>query len=62
MSKTKKSAHVSRVLPLDARNALVEASQTHNPRTDPLRRQKAIEEATRRAKFLYPHLFKHPEI
>jgi len=53
---------VSTLLPPQVRQELVKAAAVDNVRTDPLRRQKAIERATQRAKFLCPHLFKHPEI
>lgn len=53
---------VANVLPADARDALVRAAATRNPPTDPLRRQIAIEEATKRAKFQYPHHFRYTEI
>lgn len=53
---------VANVLPPDARDALVKAAATKNDIADKLRRQKAIEKATQRAKFQYPHHFKHTEI
>lgn len=53
---------VAKVLPADARDALVKASATDNTAADRLRRQKAIEKATQRAKFQYPHHFKHTEL
>lgn len=49
------------VLPDDARTALVRAAQTVIPKSDPLARLKAIEQATVRAKFQYPQYFKHKE-
>lgn len=53
---------VSTLLPPHVRRELVAAASVKNTPTDRLRRQKAIEHATRRAKILCPHLFKHPEI
>lgn len=61
MSKPKKTV-VSTLLPPHVRQELVAAAAVKNDITDRLRRQKAIERATQRAKFLCPHLFKHPEI
>lgn len=50
---------VANVLPADARDALVRASQVKIPRSDALWRQKAIEEVTQRIKFQYPQFFRH---
>jgi hypothetical protein len=53
---------VAQLLPPDVRGELTRAAATYAPQSDPLRRQKAIEKATARAKFLYPQLFKHKEL
>lgn len=45
---------ISSLLPKDARDALVAASQLSNPR----QRQQAVQEAIERAQRRYPHLFK----
>ena len=62
MTEPQKAPVVSTLLPPHVRQELVAAAQVQNDHTDRLRRQKAIEHATRRAKILCPHLFKHPEI
>lgn len=49
----KRMPPVSTVLPKDAREALIEASQITNQRE----RWRAIEAATERAQWRYPHLF-----
>lgn len=46
------------ILPPDVRRMLIEAASLPIPKDDPLARQKAIERATARAKFKYPHLFR----
>lgn len=47
----------SRLLPEDARAMLQRAARTDIPRNDPLARQKAIEEAHRKVRTLYPEFF-----
>jgi hypothetical protein len=49
---------ISNLLPASVRNALVQASQTPIPATDPLARIKAIQKAIERAKQSHPHFFK----
>jgi hypothetical protein len=46
-----------RLLPEDARSMLQRAACTPNPPDDPLARQKAIEEANRRVRRMYPEYF-----
>lgn len=48
---------VSTLLPEDARAILRRAAATHIPADDTLARQKAIDEANRRVRRLYPQLF-----
>lgn len=49
---------LSNALPKDAVAHLVKAQQTPITAEDPLARQIAIEEVTKRIKLKYPHLFK----
>lgn len=49
---------IHRLLPPDAIRALQEAAKTPITAADPLARVKAIEQATRRIKRTYPHLFR----
>jgi hypothetical protein len=49
---------IANLLPPSVRDALVRASQTQIPDTDPLARIKAIQKAIERAKQTYPNLFK----
>lgn len=48
---------LSTTLPPDAVTALVSAAATPHSAADPLRRQKAIEQATQRIKRQYPQFF-----
>lgn len=47
----------SRLLPEDARAMLQRAARTPIPPDDPLARQKAVEEANRRVRRMYPEYF-----
>lgn len=47
----------SRLLPEDARAVLQRAACTPIPPDDPLARQKAVEEANRRVRRMYPEYF-----
>jgi hypothetical protein len=48
---------LSTVLPRDAALRLQQAAMTDSPATDPLRRQKAIEKATKQIQQQYPRFF-----
>ena len=52
------NAHVCEHLPFDARAQLVRASQTPITSGDLLARARAIEEASERIRYQYPHFFK----
>ncbi len=52
------NARVSEHLPFDARTQLVRASQTPITSGDLLARARAIEEASTRIRYQYPHFFK----
>lgn len=53
-----KSVHpISAVLPLDARMSLVRAAATPVTDEDPLARVRAVNEASKRIKFLHSNLF-----
>ena len=51
---------VSKLLPEDARRALIKAALTEPSAADPLKRQKAIEKTTQRIKSQYPQFFHIP--
>ena len=52
---------VSNHLPFDARMQLVRASQTPITNGDPLARFRAVDEASDRIRYQYPHFFKKEE-
>jgi hypothetical protein len=47
-----------RLLPEEARAILQRAASTHIPSNDPLARQKAIEDANRKVRNLFPEFFR----
>lgn len=53
-----KTPELAKVLPQRAREALAKAARVENTPTDPNRRTKAIERATRNAQLFNPHLYK----
>ena len=52
---------VSKLLPEDARRALIKAALTEPSAAAPLKRQKAIEKAIERIKSQYPQFFHIPK-